>query len=259
MNLTINKIKQKKFKDPIVCLTAYTTPVAKIVDQFSDIVLVGDSLGMVMYGFKSTRDVTLEMMIAHGKAVKKGISKSILVVDMPYKTYESDPFVAYKNAYRLMKETGCDAVKLEGGKKIIKCVQFLIKKKIPVMGHIGLLPQTATKYSVKGRNNSSIRNILNDAIILEKAGCFSIIVECVTKSLADTINKKISIPTIGIGASNTCDGQVLVIDDLLGITEKVPKFVKKYDNLNKKILDAVKKFSIDVKLKRFPKISNLYT
>jgi len=259
MNLTINKIKQKKFKDPIVCLTAYTTPVAKIVDQFSDIVLVGDSLGMVMYGFKSTKNVTLEMMIAHGKAVKKGISKSILVVDMPYNTYGSDPFVAYKNANRLIKETGCDAVKLEGGKKIIKCVQFLIKKRIQVMGHIGLLPQTAIKYSVKGKNNSSIRNILNDAIILEKAGCFSIIVECVTKSLADTINKKLSIPTIGIGASNTCDGQVLVIDDLLGITEKVPKFVKKYDNLNKKILDAVKKFSIDVKLRRFPKISNLYT
>lgn len=258
MNLSINKIKKKKFQRPIICLTAYTTPIAKIVDKFSDIVLVGDSVGMVLHGFKSTRNVSLDIMIMHGIAVRKGIKNSILVVDMPFKTYESSKNIALKNAKLIIKKTRCDAVKVEGGVKIFNVIKYLVDNGVSVMGHVGLLPQSSKKYKVQGKSEVSYKKVLNDAIAVEKAGAFSVIVECVSLNLANKINKTVTIPTIGIGASNTCDGQVLVTEDLLGMNREVPRFVKKYEDLDLKIQQAIKKFSYDVKNKIFPSKSYLY-
>jgi 3-methyl-2-oxobutanoate hydroxymethyltransferase len=231
--LLINNIKLKKFKKPLVCLTAYTTPMAEILDKYCDVILVGDSLGMVLHGMKSTREVTLDMMIMHGKAVRRGVNKSLLVVDMPIGTYEKTPKIALKNATKILKETNCDAVKVEGGMKLYKTIKYLVDNNIPVMGHVGLLPQSVKKksdYRVKGKDYLSFNQIIKDSISIEKAGAFSVVVECVVKDLADKISQRIKIPTIGIGASNKCDGQILVTEDLLGFSEKPPKFVKMYDN-----------------------------
>ena len=259
--LTINNIKFKKFRKPLVCLTAYTTPMAEILDKYCDVILVGDSLGMVLHGMKSTRGVTLEMMIMHGKAVRRGVNKSLLVVDMPIGTYEKEPKIALRNAKRIMKETNCDAVKVEGGIKIYKTIKYLVDNSIPVMGHVGLLPQSVRKksdYSVKGKDDSSFNQIVTDSIFIEKAGAFSVVVECVIKDLADKINQSINIPTIGIGASNKCDGQILVTEDLLGFSEKPPKFVKMYDNFKLRTEICIKKFVKDLKNNNFPNIKNMY-
>ena len=259
--LTINNIKFKKFKKPLVCLTAYTTPMAEILDKYCDIILVGDSLGMVLHGLKSTRDVTLDMMIMHGKAVRRGVSKSLLVVDMPIGTYEKNPKLALKNAKKIIKETNCDAVKVEGGVKVYKTIKYLVNNNIPVMGHVGLLPQSVRKksdYRVKGKDYLSFNQIIKDSIFVEKAGAFSVVVECVIKDLADKINQNINIPTIGIGASNKCDGQILVTEDLLGFSEKPPKFVKMYDNFKERTEICVKKFVKDLKNNNFPNIKNMY-
>ena len=255
--VTIKKILKKKNKSPIVCLTAYSKNIAKIADRYCDLILVGDSLGMVLYGMNSTKKVKIETMILHGKAVKKSTKKSLVVFDMPYKTY-LNKFAAYKNAKMVMKLTKCDAVKLEGGKKIVNVIKYLTKRGIPVMGHIGLLPQTSSDFRVKGKNNAQRKHILEDAIAVSNSGVFALIVECVVEDLARKITKNISVPTIGIGASKYCDGQILVTDDMLGLSDFFPKFVKQYSNLRKIIEKCIKNYSKDVKMRRFPSLTNVY-
>ena len=255
--VTINKILKKKGKTPIICLTAYSKIIAKIADKYCDIILVGDSLGMVLYGNKTTREVKIETMILHGRAVKSHAKKSLVVVDMPYKTY-TNKFIAYKNAKKIMNLTKCDGIKLEGGKKIVKIIKYLTKKGIPVMGHIGLLPQTSGKFKIKGKNFTQKKQIFQDALAISNSGAFAIVIECVIESLAKKITKSISIPTIGIGASKHCDGQILVTDDMIGLSDILPKFVKQYSNLKKIIEKCIKKYSKDVKLRRFPSYNNVY-
>ena len=252
MNKKIKKIIKKKNKSKIICLTAYSKNFASILDKYCDLVLVGDSLGSVLYNYDSTKKVSLETMINHSKSVRLGVKKSLMVVDMPYNTYRS-PKEALKNVKLVMKKTKCDAVKLEGGKKIIPIVKNLIKHKIPVMGHLGILPQTEKKFTYKGKNLNERTNILNDAKLLEKAGIFSVVLECVESNLSKKISNQLKIPTIGIGASVNCDGQVLVTDDLIGLNENKFRFVKKYLNTKKIIEKAVKKFKSDVLKKKFPK------
>ena len=255
--ITIKKIYKKKGKQPIVCLTAYTKNIAKIADKYCDIILVGDSLGMVLYGMKTTRNVKIETMILHAKAVKEISKKSLVVFDMPYKTY-TNKFSAYKNAKKVIKLTKCDAIKLEGGKKIEKIVNFLVKKGIPVLGHVGLLPQTSRNFKARGKNSIESKKIFKDAIEISNAGAFAIIIECVVEKLAKKITENILIPTIGIGASRHCDGQILVTEDLTGLSDFSPKFVKQYANLNKSIENCIKNYVKDVKTKRFPFANNVY-
>ena len=247
----INELIQKKNKSKIVCLTAYSKNVASILDNHCDLVLVGDSLGSVLYNYKSTKQVSLNTMIEHSKSVKLGIKKSLMVVDMPHNTYRSSK-EALKNAKMIMSKTKCDAVKLEGGAKVAQIIKILVKSKIPVMGHLGVLPQSAKNFKFKGKNISERNKILNEAKLLEIAGVFSIVLECVETSLAKIVTKKINIPTIGIGASNNCDGQVLVTDDLIGLNPINFRFVKKYSNIRKEIVKAVSNYSKDVRKKKFP-------
>ena len=252
MNKKIKKILNKKNKSKIICLTAYSKNVAAILDKHCDLVLVGDSLGSVLYNFKSTKQVTLETMINHSKSVRLGIKKSLMVVDMPYNTYRN-PSEALKNSRLVMKETKCDAVKLEGGKKIIPIIKRLIKNKIPVMGHLGLLPQTAKgKFRSKGKTEKEKKKLINDALMLQKNGVFAIVLECIKTSTAKQITNALKIPTIGIGSSKFCDGQVLVTDDLLGLNNTKIRFVKKFVDLKKFIRLGIKKFSLEVKSKRYP-------
>ena len=251
MDKKILELINKKNKSKIISLTAYSKNIATILDNFCDVILVGDSLGSVLYNYKSTREVSLDIMIEHSKSVRMGVKKSLMVVDMPYNTY-NNPKTALKNAKKIMSKTKCDAVKLEGGKKILKIIQTLVKNKIPVMGHLGLLPQTDKTFKYKGRKISERNKILKDAKLLEDAGAFSIVLECVETSLAKIVTKKISIPTIGIGASNNCDGQILVIDDLIGLNPTDVRFVKKYSNIRNTIAKAVLNYSKDVRNKKFP-------
>ena len=254
----IQKIINKKNKSKIVCLTAYSKNIAVTLDKYCDIILVGDSLGSVLYNYNSTKKVSLDTMIEHSKSVKMGVQKSVMVVDMPYNTYRNNQ-EALKNAKKIISQTKCDAVKLEGGKKIVKIVKNLVKNKISVMGHLGLLPQSQTgKFRSKGKKKSERTKILNDAKLLEDAGVFSIVLECVETSLSRLITSSIKIPTIGIGASLFCDGQVLVTDDLLGLNPIKFRFVKKYGNLSKNINFAIKNFSNDVKKENFPKKKHSY-
>ena len=255
--ITIKKIQKKKNKTPIVCLTAYSKTIAQIADKYCDIILVGDSLSMVLYGMKTTRNIKIETMILHAKAVKNHSKRSLVVFDMPYKTY-TNKLVAYKNAKKIMKLTKCDAIKLEGGKKIVNIIKYLTKRKIPVMGHVGLLPQTAINFKVKGKNLVQKKKILEDAKAVSNSGAFAIIIECVIENLAKLITKNISVPTIGIGASKYCDGQILVIDDMLGLSDYYPKFVKQYSNLKKIIERSVKNYTKDVRLRKFPFNKNVY-
>ncbi|MDC1146686.1 3-methyl-2-oxobutanoate hydroxymethyltransferase [Candidatus Pelagibacter sp.] len=248
----------KKNKSKIVCLTAYSKNIASILDKHCDIILVGDSLGSVLYNFKSSRNVSLDIMIEHSKSVRKGIEKSLMVVDMPYNTYKNSS-QALKNAKKIISKTKCDAVKLEGGKKIINIVKHLVKNKIQVQGHLGLLPQTQKgKFRFKGKKLIERTKILNDARLLEKAGVFSIVLECMETSLAKEITKEIKIPTIGIGASVYCDGQVLVTDDLIGLNPINARFVRKFSNITKEINNAIIKFKNEVKRKKFPKKKHSY-
>ena len=247
----IKKLIAKKNKSKIVSLTAYSKNVASILDNYCDIVLVGDSLGSVLYNYKSTRQVTLDMMIEHSKSVRMGVKKALMVVDMPHNTYRN-PKEALKNAKKIISKTKCDAVKLEGGKKIYNSIQTLIKNKIPVMGHLGLLPQSDKTFKFKGKKKSERENILKEAKLLERAGVFSIVLECVETSLAKHVTKQINIPTIGIGASNNCDGQILVFDDLIGLNPINARFVKKYANIHKQIKKAVSNYSKDVREAQFP-------
>ena len=247
----INKLLQKKNKSKIVCLTAYSKNVASILDNHCDLVLVGDSLGSVLYNYKSTRQVSLDTMIEHSKSVKLGIKKSLMVVDMPHNTYRNSK-EALKNAKIIISKTKCDAVKLEGGSKVAQIIKTLVKNKIPVMGHLGVLPQSAKNFRFKGKNTTEQNKILSEAKLLESSGVFSIVLECVESSLAKKITEKINIPTIGIGASSNCDGQVLVTDDLIGLNPINLRFVKKYSNISKEITKAVSNYSKDVRKKKFP-------
>ena len=261
MSVAVKNILAKKGQEKIICLTAYTFPMAKILDDLCDIILVGDSLGMTIYGMSDTVDVTLDMMINHGKAVVKARKKSFIVVDLPFGTYEKSPQQALESAQKVMAETNCDAIKIEVSRDIVATVKFLVENKIPVMGHVGLLPQSVRKiggYRYQGRDENSAQEILEIAKLVEKAGAFSLVIEAVPADLATKITRALSIPTIGIGASAECDGQVLVIDDLLGLNQEFkPKFVTHYENLAERIVDAVQKFSTDVRAKKFPAEINL--
>ena len=250
----MNKIKnfiRKKNKSKIVSLTAYSKNIASVLDNYCDLILVGDSLGSVLYNYKSTREVTLNTMIEHSKSVRMGIKKSIMIVDMPHNTYRN-PKEALKNAKLIMKKTKCDGVKLEGGKKIINTIKALVKNNIPVMGHIGVLPQSDKTFKFKGKKQSEKENIMRDAKLLEEAGSFCMVLECVQTSLAKQVTKSINVPTIGIGASNNCDGQILVFDDLIGLNPIKFRFVKKYTNIKTEISKAVSKYASEVKTRRFP-------
>ena len=254
----MKKINLKK--RPIICLTSYNKFFAEIADQYCDIVLVGDSLGMAYYGDTSTRSVSLNDMIRHAKSVRIGVKKALMVVDMPYGTCKN-PLLAKKNALRIIKETKCDAVKLEGGKEIRHIIQYLIKNKINVMGHIGLLPQKVQSkkdYKIKGINSAEKNKILNDLKNIQETGVFAIVLEAVKNETAKEVMKLSKVPIIGIGASQKCDGQILVLEDMLGMFKKVPKFVKKYSNLRGYIKKAVKEYAKDIKNEKFPTKNNIY-
>ena len=257
MKKKISDLIKKKNKQKIVSLTAYSKNVASILDNHCDIILVGDSLGSVLYNYKSTREVTLNTMIEHSKSVRMGIKKSLMIVDMPHNTYRTSK-EALKNAKQIMKKTKCDGVKLEGGQKINKIIKTLIKNKIPVMGHLGLLPQTDKTFKFKGKKKLERNKIIKDSQLLEKAGVFSIVLECVETSLAKLVTENITVPTIGIGASKYCDGQILVFDDLIGLNPMNYRFVKKYANVRKDISKAVSDYSKEVRKIKFPNQKNSY-
>jgi len=257
MKKKISDLIKKKNKQKIVSLTAYSKNVASILDNHCDIILVGDSLGSVLYNYKSTREVTLNTMIEHSKSVRMGIKKSLMIVDMPHNTYRT-PKEALKNAKQIMKKTKCDGVKLEGGKKIYETIKTLVKNKIPVMGHLGLLPQSDKTFKFKGKKKLERDQILRDSQLLEKAGVFSIVLECVETSLAKFVSQNITVPTIGIGASKYCDGQILVFDDLIGLNPMNYKFVKKYANIRNDISKAVSNYSKEVRKIKFPNKKNSF-
>ena len=254
----ISEIQSKKNKSKIICLTAYSKNIAEEIDKCADIILVGDSLGSVLYNYKTTRKVTLTNMIDHSKSVRLGVKKNLIVVDMPYNTYNSNSSTL-KNAKKIIKETKCDAVKLEGGKNIISQIKILIKNKIPVMGHLGLLPQSAKgKFKSKGKTTKEKKQLINDALLLQNSGVFAIVLECVKTSIAKQITQTLKIPTIGIGSSAYCDGQVLVTDDLIGLNNTNIKFVKKFVNIKKYINLGLKKFTTEVKSKKYPSKKHSY-
>jgi 3-methyl-2-oxobutanoate hydroxymethyltransferase len=257
MNKKIKKILLKKNKSKIVSLTAYSKNIAKILDNYCDIILVGDSMANVLYGSKNTHKITLQNIIQHTQSVKKGIKNSLLVADMPKGTY-SNFKIAEKNAKLLIRTSGCDAVKLESNKKNFKIIKNLVKKKIPVMGHIGYTPQFKKKFKVEGETNEKANKLLKEALLIEEAGAFTIVLECLSPLASKLITNKLKIPTIGIGSSTYCDGQILVTDDMLGLSGFYPKFVKKYINLNRLIEKAVKKYTREVKLNKFPNKNNFF-
>lgn len=253
---TVRDIRNAKGKEPVVCLTAHSAPMAKLLDAHVDLLLVGDSLGMVVYGFTSTLQVTLDMMIAHAGAVVRGSSRAVVVVDMPFATYQESPQQAYRNAARVMAETGAQAVKIEGGVEMAETIAFLTQRGIPVMAHIGLTPQSVNTlggYRTQGRDEAAVARLLADARAVDAAGAFSVVVEGTVAKVAADLSAAISIPTIGIGASADCDGQVLVIDDVLGLfTDFTPKFVKKYADLAAVVSAAAAAYAADVKARTFP-------
>ena len=255
MNKKIQKIIRKKNKSKIVSLTAYSKNISKILDKYCDIVLVGDSMANVLYGLENTHEISLENIIQHTKSVKKGVKKSLLVVDMPKGTYLNKT-VAKKNAKKIMRMTKCDAVKIESNNKNYNIIRELVKNHIPVMGHIGYTPQFKKKFKIEGETILKAEKLLKEALLIEKAGAFSIVLECILPKTSKLITEKISIPTIGIGSSSYCDGQILVTDDMLGISGFYPKFVKKFTHLNIIIEKAVKKYARDVRLRVFPSTKN---
>ncbi|WP_295185750.1 3-methyl-2-oxobutanoate hydroxymethyltransferase [uncultured Brevundimonas sp.] len=253
--ITVPDIAGRKGGEPIVCLTAYDAPMAALLDPHCDVLLVGDSLGMAVHGLPNTVGVTLEMMILHGQAVMRGARRAMVVVDMPFGSYEGGKEVAYANCVRVMKETGAQAVKLETSVEMAEIVAFLVKRGIPVMGHVGLRPQAILAeggFKAKGRTDSERDRVLAEAKAVAEAGAFCIVIEGVAESLAREITETIDVPTIGIGASAACDGQVLVVNDMLGMFDWTPKFVRKYADLRTEIDRAAAAFASDVKTRRFP-------
>ena len=251
----IEKILLKKKKSKIVSLTAYSKNFAKILDKHCDIILVGDSMANVLYGMKNTHKISIDTIIQHSISVRKGVKKSLFVVDMPKGSYKN-PSQAKKNAKLIFKKTNCDAVKIESNNKNFEIIREIRKAKIPVMGHIGYTPQFKKKFRIQGTNIKESKKLIKEAVSIEKAGAFSIVLECVTPNTAKVITNLLKIPTIGIGSSAYCDGQILVTDDMLGLSGFYPKFVKKYTNLNTVIEKAVKKYSKEVKTELFPKNKN---
>ena len=254
-------IALRKGKTPIVCLTAYTAPMAEILDPHCDLLLVGDSVGMVLHGLPNTVGVTLEMMILHGQAVMRGSKRAMVVVDMPFGSYEGAPETAYENAVRVMKETGAHAVKVEAGPTIVQTIEYLVKRGVPVMGHVGLRPQAVLldgRFRAKGREAEERQRILEDAKATAAAGAFAVVVEGVAEGLAREITEAIDVPTIGIGASAGCDGQILVTDDMLGLFDWTPKFVRRYGDLRADIGRAVAAYAEDVRARRFPGPAEVY-
>jgi len=255
-------IRAMKGGTPIVSLTAYTTPMAQMMDAQCDFVLVGDSVGMVLHGLPSTLGVTMEMMILHGQAVARGLSRAMLVIDMPFGSYEESPAQAFRNAARLMAETGAAAVKLEGGRQMAETIAFLVARGVPVMAHIGLTPQsinTLGGYKVQGRG-AAAEALMADARAVDQAGAFSVVLEKVSATMADEITAGISIPTIGIGASVGCDGQILVVDDMLGLfTAFKPKFVKRYGSLGEDGEAAITAYAEEVRSRRFPAPEHVFS
>ena len=253
--ITPPDIQARKGADPLVVLTAYTTPVARLVDPHCDIVLVGDSVAMVLHGHPTTLQATMEMMVLHGQSVARGLSQAMMVIDMPFGSYEEGRDQAFRNAARLIAETGAAAVKLEGGEHMAETIRFLTQRGIPVMAHVGLTPQavnTLGGYRVQGRGNDSGR-VRNDAVAVAEAGAFSVVLEKVPAALAGEITRAVPIPTIGIGASAECDGQVLVVDDMLGLfTPFKPKFVKRYADLGADADRAIAAYAAEVRARTFP-------
>ena len=253
--------KDGRTEQPIVMLTAYTMRMAQLLDPHCDMLLVGDSLGQVIYGLPSTIPVTLEMMCAHGAAVVRGSWHALVAVDMPFGSYEGSPEQAFESAARVMKETGCAAVKLEGGEAMAPTIEFLTHRGIPVIGHVGLTPQAVNVlggYGARGREEQEAEKILNDAVAVDQAGAFSIVVEGVLQEIATNITGRVRAPVIGIGASAECDGQVLVTEDMLGLFERTPRFVKRYADLAGEIGEAAGKYAEEVRSRAFPTDEQTY-
>jgi 3-methyl-2-oxobutanoate hydroxymethyltransferase len=259
--LTVPRIRQRKGGEPLVMLTAYTVRMAQLMDPHCDMLLVGDSLAQVIYGLPHTVAVTMEMMAAHGAAVVRGSYHAAVIVDMPFGSYEASPQQAFENAARLLKETGAAGVKLEGGKVIAPTIEFLTARGIPVMGHVGLTPQAVNilgGYGVRGKSEAEARTIVEDAIAVSNAGAFAMVIEGVLEPIAIEITQKVACPTIGIGASAKCDGQVLVTEDMLGLFDRTPKFVKRFGAMQGHVEDAVKQYAEDVRARSFPGAEQLY-
>jgi 3-methyl-2-oxobutanoate hydroxymethyltransferase len=254
-------IVARKGGEPIVCLTAYTTPIAGLLDPHCDVLLVGDSVGMVLHGLPNTVGVTMEMMILHGQAVMRGAARAMVVVDMPFGSYEAGVETAYANAARLLKETGAQGVKLESGPTVADTIAYLTRRGVPVMGHVGLRPQavlTEGGFRARGRTEAERAAVIAEAEAAEQAGAFAIVVEGVAEDLARQITERVAIPTIGIGASAACDGQVLVVDDMLGLFDWTPRFVRRYADLKAQIAAAAEAYAADVKARRFPAAAETY-
>jgi 3-methyl-2-oxobutanoate hydroxymethyltransferase len=254
-------ITARKGREPVVCLTAYTAPVAEILDAHCDLLLVGDSVGMVIHGMPNTVGVTIEMMILHGQAVMRGASRAMVVIDMPFGSYEASPETAYANAARIMKETGAQAVKVESGPTIPETIAYLVRRGIPVMGHVGLRPQAVLvdgAFKAKGRTDDERLRVIAEAEATADAGAFAVVVEGVAEALASAITSAIAVPTIGIGASPTCDGQILVTDDMLGLFDWTPKFVRRYADLRGEIGRAAGAYAADVRARAFPAAAETY-
>ncbi|MCC6982082.1 MAG: 3-methyl-2-oxobutanoate hydroxymethyltransferase [Bauldia sp.] len=259
--VTALDIRARKGGEPIVSLTSYHAHTARIIDPFVDFILVGDSLGMVMHGFETTIPVTLDMMILQGQAVMRGSRHALVVVDLPFGSYEESPAAAFRAASRVMKETGCGAVKLEGGRRMADTIRFLTERGIPVMGHVGLTPQSVNTiggFKVQGKEDASAFAVRRDAEAVAESGAFAMVVEAVVEPLAREITRSVAIPTIGIGASPECDGQILVLEDMLGLSDWVPKFVHRYGTLAGHIEEAVKAYAGDVRKRAFPAAENTY-
>ena len=259
--LTAPDIRARKHKEPIVCLTSYHAHTARILDEHCDVILVGDSLGMVMHGLETTVPVTLDMMILQGRAVMRGSRRALVVVDMPFGSYEASREQAFASAVRVMKETQCGAIKIEGGRRMAETIAFLVERGVPVMAHVGLTPQsinTIGSFRAQGREPADWGPIEADAKAVTEAGAFSVVIEAVAEPLARRITETIAIPTIGIGASPACDGQVLVLEDMLGLSPRVPRFVKRYADLGPSIGAAVKAYADEVRRREFPGTANVY-
>ena len=254
--ITVPELQAQKGTRPIVSLTAYSAPMAKLLDPHIDVFIVGDSVGMVLYGMDSTLGVTLDMMIAHGRAVVRGSKRACVIVDMPFASYQETPSLAYRNAARVLAESGCDGIKLEGGVEMADTIAFLVERGIPVMGHVGLTPQSVHRfggYRIQGRSPAASRRILADARAVADAGAFTMVIEGVVETLARDITNAVPVPTIGIGASADCDGQVLVTEDLVGLfSDFTPSFVRRYAELGPALSDAVATYARDVRARRFP-------
>jgi len=259
---TILDLQAHKGKTPIVVLTAYDAVFARLLDPHCDCIIVGDSLGMVLYGMDSTLPVTLDMMIAHGRAVVKASSQAFVVIDMPFGSYQESQEVAFNSCVRVLKETGTQAVKIEGGAEMAETIAFLVARGIAVMGHVALMPQHVHAlggYRFQGRDEQSRKRILTDALAVEKAGAFAVVLEGVEESLAREITEKLTIPTIGIGASPACDGQVLVTLDMLGLTPRQPSFVKQYADAGSLTSEAVSAYAKEVRARQFPTLKHCFT